>query len=140
MEVKNESMSGHHYLWNEEVPEHFIFEKPADIQITAIGKIYRKYSLDEFPQLWNVLKGEMSLIGPRPEMIEITKHYSEPQKKRLQVRPGVTGYAQVMGRSNLTHGEKIKYDLYYAENHSFGMDMEILCKTFFLVISGRGAY
>lgn len=140
MEAKDESVSGHEYLWNYNVPEHFVFEKPPDVEVTAIGKIYRRYSLDEIPQLWNVLKGEMSLIGPRPEMIEITKHYSEPQKKRLQVRPGITGYAQVNGRSDITHGQKLQYDLYYAENYSFVLDVKILFKTFFLVLSGKGAY
>lgn len=139
MGVKSENVIAHQYVWNQGVPEQFIFDKPTDFKVTAIGRIYRKYSIDEIPQIWNVLKGEMSFIGPRPEMIEITKHYSSEQKKRLHVRPGITGYAQVNGRSTLTHGQKIKYDLYYAENYSFAMDVKILIKTFFLVFSGKGA-
>ncbi|WP_336498134.1 sugar transferase [Psychrobacillus sp. FJAT-51614] len=140
MESSTLESNSHQYNWQGGVPNDFSFAKPRHLNVTRVGKIYRKYSIDEIPQLWNVLKGDMSLVGPRPEIIEITNHYSEEQKKRLQVRPGITGYAQVHGRSSITHGEKIAHDLYYVENYSFLLDLKIIIQTVVLVITGKGAY
>lgn len=140
MESYTLESNGHKYNWQGGVPKDFSFAKPSHLNVTRVGEIYRKYSIDELPQLWNVLKGDMSLVGPRPEIIEITNHYSKEQKKRLQVKPGITGYAQVNGRSTITHGEKIAHDLYYVENYSFLLDLKILIQTVALVIIGKGAY
>lgn len=130
----------HQYEWESEVPQDFVFAKPVNLRITRLGSFYRKYSIDEIPQLWNVLKGDMSFVGPRPEIIEITKHYSWDQKKRLLVKPGITGYAQVNGRSAITHGEKIFHDLYYVKNCSFSLDLKIIFLTLVIVVTGKGAY
>ncbi|WP_338101360.1 sugar transferase [Psychrobacillus vulpis] len=140
METKTLDFNGHQYKWQGGVPKDFSFAKPSHLNVTKVGKIYRKYSIDEIPQLWNVLKGDMSFVGPRPEIIEITNHYSEEQKKRLQVKPGITGYAQVHGRSSITHGEKIAHDLYYVKNYSLLLDLKIIIQTGKLVITGKGAY
>jgi lipopolysaccharide/colanic/teichoic acid biosynthesis glycosyltransferase len=130
----------HQYEWESGVPQDFSFAKPSHQKVTRLGSFYRKYSIDEIPQLWNVLKGDMSIVGPRPEIIEITKHYSWDQKKRLLVKPGITGYAQVNGRSSITHGEKIVHDLYYVKNCSFSLDLKIVFRTLVIVVTGKGAY
>lgn len=140
MQIEDIESSSHQYEWKDEVPQNFSFTTPPTLTITKLGKIYRKYSIDEIPQLWNVLKGEMSFIGPRPEMVEITNHYSAAQKKRLLVKPGITGYAQVHGRSAITHGEKIIYDLYYIKHCSLLLDLKIVIRTIFIVIKGKGAW
>lgn len=140
MQSTEEDSSSHQYEWQNEVPQNFAFEKPPHLSISKLGKIYRKYSIDEIPQLWNVLKGDMSFVGPRPEMIEITYHYSVEQKKRLLVKPGITGYAQVHGRSTITHGEKVARDLYYVKHCSFLLDVKIILRTVLIVFTGKGAY
>lgn len=130
----------HNYQWSDGVPNDFLFETPSQQKITRIGKIYRKRSIDELPQLLNVLRGDMSLIGPRPEIPEITQLYSRYQAMRLKVKPGMTGYAQINGRSIINHGVKIEYDLYYIENQSIGLDAKIFFRTIGLVIRGKGAW
>ncbi|HFH8171619.1 TPA: sugar transferase, partial [Streptococcus agalactiae] len=85
-------------------------------------------------------KGDMSLVGPRPEIRNITKFYNETQKQRLLVKPGITGYAQIQGRSDINYGMKIKYDLYYVNHISFLFDFKIICKTILQVLRGKGAY
>lgn len=127
--------------WHNGVPDNFVFKAPSEQNpnITKIGHFIRKYSIDELPQLINVLKGEMSIIGPRPEIVAITKHYNDYQRQRLNVKPGITGWAQVNGRSDIDHGTKIKYDLYYVENKSFLLDMKILFFTVVQVITGKNA-
>ncbi len=130
----------HVYNWDGKVPDHFVFKAKNDVRTTALGKLLRKYSLDELPQLFNVLIGEMSIIGPRPEIPAITKFYSRAQSERLSVKPGITGYAQINGRSDINHGEKIKYDLYYVKNCGFRTDFRIVCMTVVQVITGKGAY
>lgn len=129
----------HVYNWSAGVPNDFIFQSPKKQRITKVGKIYRKLSIDELPQLINVLRGEMSIVGPRPEIPEITQLYSKFQSARLSVKPGLTGYAQINGRSIITHGQKIEYDHYYINNRSFSLDMKIILKTIMLVIRGKGA-
>jgi len=98
-------------------------------RLTPLGKIIRKLSLDELPQLINVLKGEMSFVGPRPLLPEYLPLYSKEQNKRHEVKPGITGWAQVNGRNTLSWQDKFKHDVYYVENQSFFLDLRILIKT-----------
>ena len=107
---------------------------PDEERLTAFGSFLRKSSLDELPELWNVLKGDMSLVGPRPLLVEYLPLYSERQMKRHQVRPGITGYAQVNGRNNISWGRKFELDVYYVENFSLWLDFKILCQTFTKVL------
>ena len=128
------------YDWKDGVPDNFTFKSGFDATITPAGKFLRKYSLDELPQLFNVLLGEMSIVGPRPEVTEISVYYSPQQAKRLQVKPGITGYAQVNGRSEINHGKKLEYDLYYIENQSFLFDIKIILATLKCVVKGKGSF
>lgn len=119
----------------------FVFA-PADkpnARITRLGAFARKTSLDELPNLVNVLKGEMSLVGPRPEIPEIVAQYPAAYHRRHDVLPGIAGLAQVSGRSDLTYEETASYDLAYVDNHSLWGDIHILVKTAFLVVRGSGA-
>jgi lipopolysaccharide/colanic/teichoic acid biosynthesis glycosyltransferase len=106
---------------------------------TAIGWTLRKTTVDELPQLLNVVRGEMSLVGPRPDIPEIVNRWPPEFRQRHQVKPGMTGLAQVNGRSDLTHYEKVKYDLRYVRHHPITLDLRILLKTIGLVISKKGA-
>jgi lipopolysaccharide/colanic/teichoic acid biosynthesis glycosyltransferase len=98
-------------------------------RVTPLGKVIRKLSLDELPQLINVLKGQMSFVGPRPLLLEYLPLYTEQQNKRHQVKPGITGWAQVNGRNAISWQEKFKLDVFYKENQSFVLDLKILIKT-----------
>lgn len=111
---------------------------PDNERITVMGKLIRSTSLDELPQLLNVLKGDMSLIGPRPLMFKYLPLYSENQKRRHSVKPGVTGLAQVNGRNNISWTKKFEYDIYYVDNLSFKLDFQVLIKTIFKIISREG--
>lgn len=102
---------------------------PNEQRITKAGKFIRKTSIDELPQLWNVLKGEMSLIGPRPLPVRYLELYDERQAHRHDVRPGISGWAQVNGRNNISWGQKFEYDVYYVEHISFIFDIKIIFKT-----------
>ena len=102
---------------------------PDAQRLTRIGKIIRKTSMDEIPQLINVLKGDMSLIGPRPLLMEYLPLYSREQARRHEVRPGITGWAQVNGRNALSWEQKFEYDVYYVDNCSFVLDFKVLIKT-----------
>lgn len=113
---------------------------PNDPRITRIGRWLRRYSLDEFPQLINVLKGEMSMVGPRPEMPFLVEQYEEWQRRRLDVKPGVTGLWQIVGRKNLPLALNLEYDFYYIKNQSLFFDLVILLKTIPAVIFGKGAF
>lgn len=128
------------FHWNDGVPNDFIFKSPHNSEVTKVGAILRKTSIDELPQLLNVLRGEMSLIGPRPEIPEITNCYNDIQMKRLSMKPGLTGWAQVNGRADSCHGHKIDHDLYYVNNCSFKLDMKILMLTIVAIWRGKGAY
>ena len=108
------------------------------IRLTLIGRILRTLSIDELPQLVNILKGEMSFIGPRPLLIEYLPLYSSEQMKRHEVVPGISGYAQVNGRNLISWEEKFKLDVYYVENQSFFLDLKILISTFKNVITASG--
>jgi len=112
----------------------------ADPRVTRVGRILRKTSLDELPQLFNVLKGEMSLVGPRPEMPHLVEQYELWQRKRFAVPQGITGWWQVNGRSDKPMHEHTDEDLYYVQHYSLWLDIYILIKTAFAVVKGRGAY
>ncbi|MCM5663429.1 sugar transferase [Galbibacter mesophilus] len=111
---------------------------PDKDRITPFGQFIRKYSLDEIPQLLNVLKGDMSLVGPRPLLIRYLPLYNDFQKKRHAVKPGITGWAQVNGRNGISWDQKFHYDVFYVENLSFFLDIKILFLTFFKVLKTEG--
>lgn len=111
-----------------------------DFRITSFGKFLRRFGLDELPQLINVLKGEMSLVGPRPTFRYQIEKYSDFQRKRLLIRPGITSWALIHGRNLLSWNERIKYDVWYVENWSIWLDFKILFTTPFIILSGRGVY
>lgn len=110
-----------------------------DSRITRWGAFARKTSIDELPNLWNVLKGEMSIVGPRPEISEIVLQYPERYHRRHDVLPGIAGLAQASGRSDLTYDEIATYDLAYVDHHSVMIDIKILWRTAVVVLTGRGA-
>lgn len=118
----------------------FVFQEKDDPRITGSGRFLRKTSLDELPQLINIFKGDMSLIGPRPEIPDIAKLYSDYENIRLLVKPGVSGLAQVNGRGDLELSVTIEYDVKYVKNFSLWLDFKILLKTFKVVLLGEGAY
>jgi lipopolysaccharide/colanic/teichoic acid biosynthesis glycosyltransferase len=111
-----------------------------DSRITRVGGLLRRTSLDELPNLLNVLRGEMSLIGPRPTLPVQVAQYSERQRRRLAVKPGITGWAQVNGRASLPWAERIELDLYYIEHRSLALDLKILARTPAMVLGGGGLY
>ena len=117
-----------------------LFKIRRDPRVTPVGRWLRRFSLDEVPQLWNVVKGDMSLVGPRPPLPREVAKYGYDTRRRLLVKPGVTGLWQVSGRSDLTWEESVRLDLHYVENWSVAMDAMILWKTFGAVLRGRGAY
>lgn len=121
-------------------PDNFIFQEKDDPRVTRSGRFLRKTSLDELPQLLNIINGTMSLVGPRPEVPEIVEQYTPEQRQRLDMLPGVTGLAQINGRSELTLSETISYDLEYVRNWSIFKDVQILIRTFFVVLKGKDAY
>ncbi|WP_312028237.1 sugar transferase [Listeria booriae] len=143
MKVRNEEAlkEEHVYEWEDGVPDTFVFKDVGETNpnVTKVGAFIRRTSLDELPQLFNVFIGNMSFIGPRPEIPAITSRYSAQQKKRLDVKPGITGWAQVNGRSSVTNGEKMKMDYYYIENYSLRLDIIILIRTVKVVLTSRGA-
>jgi lipopolysaccharide/colanic/teichoic acid biosynthesis glycosyltransferase len=111
-----------------------------DPRVTRMGALLRRTSLDELPNLLNVVRGEMSLIGPRPTIPVQVAQYTDRQRGRLAVRPGITGWAQVNGRASLPWSERIELDLYYVEHHSFALDLRILWRTVAIVFGGSGLY
>lgn len=119
-----------------------MFKMKCDPRVTHIGSFIRKYSLDELPQFWNVIKGDMSLVGPRPALVEEVETYSEYEKKRLTVKPGITGLWQVSGRSKLSFNEMVELDFIYINNRSIWTNILILCKTIMIIIPGErnGSY
>lgn len=111
---------------------------PDAERLTKFGRILRSTSLDELPELWNILKGDMSLIGPRPLLVSYLPLYNERQRRRHDVKPGLTGYAQVHGRNSVSWEEKFDMDIYYVEHISFMEDLRILLKTFSTVLNREG--
>ncbi len=116
------------------------FKIVDDPRVTRVGRFLRRTSLDELPQLWNVLKGEMSLVGPRPEEMRIVKLYDEGQRRRLAMKPGITGPMQVEGRGALALAERVELELDYIDNYRLREDIRILLKTLPAVVSGNGSY
>lgn len=117
-----------------------VYTEENDPRITRIGRFLRKTSLDELPQLLNIFFGDMSFIGPRPTLEYQVKQYSDFQKKRLLMKPGVTGLAQINGRNSISWQERIKYDVQYVENWSLGLDLKIFLKTFSVIFKREGLY
>ena len=111
---------------------------PDSKRLTGFGKFLRATSLDELPELWNVLKGDMSLVGPRPLLVEYLPLYNERQARRHEVRPGITGWAQVNGRNAVGWDERFELDVWYVENRTFWLDLKILGKTTWAVVSRKG--
>ena len=111
-----------------------------DERITRIGAFLRRTSLDELPNLWNVLRGEMSIVGPRPTLTVQVEQYTQRERGRLAVKPGITGWAQINGRASLPWPERIELDLWYVEHRSLRLDLEILGRTARMVLAGDGIY
>jgi lipopolysaccharide/colanic/teichoic acid biosynthesis glycosyltransferase len=111
-----------------------------DARITRVGRLLRRTSFDELPNLVNVLRGDMALIGPRPTLPVQVEQYDERQRRRLDVKPGITGWAQVNGRASLPWSERIELDLYYIEHRSLSLDLEILRRSVAMVVTGSGIY
>jgi exopolysaccharide biosynthesis polyprenyl glycosylphosphotransferase len=117
-----------------------VFKMKNDPRITKVGKWLRRFSLDEIPQILNVLKGDMSLVGPRPQVLWEAAHYDDHARKRLRIMPGITGLWQVSGRAALSYEEMINLDIYYLENWSLGLDLKILLRTLPAIFAREGAY
>ena len=111
---------------------------PDEVRLTKFGKVLRSTSLDELPELFNILKGDMAIVGPRPLLVQYLPLYNEQQKKRHCVRPGITGYAQVNGRNSISWEEKFDYDLIYINNISVLLDLKTIFQTFKIVIKRDG--
>jgi lipopolysaccharide/colanic/teichoic acid biosynthesis glycosyltransferase len=109
-----------------------------DERVTAVGRFLRRTSLDELPQCYNILRGEMSLVGPRPEQVAFLSRYSDPHRRRFDVKPGLTGWWQVNGRKQPMY-EHAAEDVYYVDHQSIWLDLSILCRTIYAVVNGRGA-
>ena len=117
-----------------------IYVVEGDTRITRTGRLLRRVSLDELPNLVNVIKGEMAIVGPRPTVQEQVDRYTDRQRRRLEVKPGITGWAQVNGRTSLPWPERIELDVWYVENRSLRLDLRILAKTVRLLATGHGLY
>src|SRR5690625_1992529 len=111
---------------------------PNEQRMTRFGNLLRSTSLDELPELWNVLKGDMSLVGPRPLLMEYLPLYNKEQARRHNVRPGITGWAQVNGRNAISWEERFKLDVWYVDNQSFLLDLKIICLTILKVVKSEG--
>ena len=108
----------------------------GDPRITRAGRVLRRLSVDELPQLWNVVRGEMSLVGPRPTLAYQVERYTERQRRRLEVEPGITGWAQIHGRASLPWSDRIELDVWYVDHRSFWLDLRILARTPFALFTG----
>ncbi len=117
-----------------------IFVEEDDPRITRVGRLLRHFSIDELAQLFNVVKGEMSLVGPRPTLLYQVERYDERQRQRLNMKPGMTGWAQVNGRNELTWPERIELDLWYIKNWSLALDLKIVLKTIVVVLQKKNLY
>ena len=113
---------------------------PGDPRVTRVGRVLRRFSLDEVPNLINVLRGEMAIVGPRPTLLAQVERYTPRQRQRLEVKPGVTGWAQVNGRAGIPWEERIELDVWYVEHRSIALDLRILARTAKLLVTGRGLY
>ena len=111
---------------------------PDGVRLTRFGNFLRRSSLDELPQLWNVLKGDMSLVGPRPLLLDYVPLYDDTQKKRLDIKPGITGWAQINGRNAISWEEKFTFDVWYVEHHDLWLDLKILSLTVWKIVTREG--
>jgi len=111
---------------------------PDEVRLTTFGKFLRASTLDEFPEMWNVLLGDMSVVGPRPLMMRYLPRYNDFQRRRMEVKPGVTGWAQINGRNALSWDEKFALDVWYVDNRSLWLDLRIVYRTFFKVFARSG--
>jgi len=111
---------------------------PDEKRLTAFGRFLRRYSLDELPELWNVIKGDMSLVGPRPLLMEYIRYYTPEQARRHEIKPGITGWAQINGRNALSWEDKFKLDVWYVDNWSLSLDIKIIVLTIIKVVKGEG--
>jgi lipopolysaccharide/colanic/teichoic acid biosynthesis glycosyltransferase len=116
-----------------------LFKIQNDPRVTPVGRLLRRWSIDEFPQFFNVVAGQLSLVGPRPHLPDEVQKYREDQRRVFAVRPGVTGLAQVSGRSDLKFEDEVRHDMQYIEEWSLTLDVWILWRTFFVVLWGKGA-
>jgi len=112
----------------------------GDPRVTRVGSFLRRFSLDELPNLWNVLRGELAIVGPRPTLEAQVELYTPRQHRRLEVRPGITGWAQVNGRAGIPWEDRIELDVWYVDNRSAGLDLRILARTVRLLVTGHGLY
>ena len=112
----------------------------GDPRVTRVGSFLRRFSLDELPNLCNVLRGELAIVGPRPTIQSQVDAYTDEQRRRLEVKPGLTGWAQVNGRTSLPWPERIELDVWYVDNRSAGLDLRILARTVRLLVTGHGLY
>ena len=117
-----------------------IYVLEGDARITRVGKLLRRFSLDELPNLVNVIQGDMAIVGPRPTIQEQVDRYTERQRRRLEVRPGITGWAQVNGRTSLPWPERIELDVWYVEHRSLALDLKILARTVGVLLRREGVY
>ena len=117
-----------------------IYVLEGDPRITRVGRLLRRLSLDELPNLINVVTGDMAIVGPRPTIQEQVDRYTDRQRRRLEVKPGITGWAQVNGRTSLPWPERIELDIWYVENRSLWLDLRILARTVRLLVTGHGLY
>jgi lipopolysaccharide/colanic/teichoic acid biosynthesis glycosyltransferase len=117
-----------------------IYVLEGDPRITRTGRLLRRFSLDELPNLVNVLKGDMAIVGPRPTVQEQVDRYTDRQRRRLEVKPGITGWAQINGRASLSWPERIELDVWYVEHRSLRLDLRILLKTARMLATGHGLY
>ena len=117
-----------------------IYVVEGDPRITRTGRLLRRFSLDELPNLINVLRGEMAIVGPRPTVQEQVDRYTDRQRRRLEVKPGITGWAQVNGRTSLPWPERIELDVWYVEHRSLRLDLRILARTIRMLATGHGLY
>jgi len=117
-----------------------IYVIQGDPRITRVGRLLRRFSLDELPNLVNVLKGELALVGPRPTVQEQVDRYTDRQRRRLEVKPGITGWAQINGRTSLPWPERIELDVWYVEHRSLRLDLRILLRTARMLATGHGLY
>jgi lipopolysaccharide/colanic/teichoic acid biosynthesis glycosyltransferase len=117
-----------------------IYVVEGDTRITRVGRLLRRFSLDELPNLVNVLRGEMAIVGPRPTVQEQVDRYTDRQRRRLEVKPGITGWAQINGRTSLPWPDRIELDVWYVEHRSLRLDLRILARTARMLATGHGLY
>ena len=117
-----------------------LYIEDRDPRITRVGRVLRRFSLDELPNLFNVLRGELAIVGPRPTVQSQVDRYTPHQRRRLEARPGITGWAQVNGRTSLSWPERIELDVWYVDNRSLALDLRILARTARLLVTGHGLY